>query len=104
MGPICYEWYSQSDRQKILEIPWSVLDLTPWPENPGYRTHVWDKAFNEMIIERYSAGAVWKSSPYSDENDFTIKEPNEIYHNVHITFISLVLSYFIFGNYNALDV
>ena len=26
MGPICSEWYSQSDRRKILEPPWSVLD------------------------------------------------------------------------------
>ena len=26
MGPICPEWYSQSDRRKILEPPWSVLD------------------------------------------------------------------------------
>ena len=26
MGPICPEWYSQSDRRKILEAPWSVLD------------------------------------------------------------------------------
>ena len=25
MGPICSEWYSQSDRRKILEPPWSVL-------------------------------------------------------------------------------
>ena len=44
-GPICSEWHSQSNRRKILEPPWSVLDmhLTPWPENPGYRTQVWDK-------------------------------------------------------------
>ena len=42
MGPICSEWYSQSDRRKILEPPWSVLDTTPWPENPGYRIQVWD--------------------------------------------------------------
>ena len=27
MGPICPEWYNQSDRRKILEPPWSVLDL-----------------------------------------------------------------------------
>ena len=27
MGPICSEWYSQSDRRKILEPPWSVLDI-----------------------------------------------------------------------------
>ena len=26
MGPICSKWYSQSDRRKILEPPWSVLD------------------------------------------------------------------------------
>ena len=26
MGPICSEWDSQSDRRKILEPPWSVLD------------------------------------------------------------------------------
>ena len=26
MGPIRSEWYSQSDRRKILEPPWSVLD------------------------------------------------------------------------------
>ena len=26
MGLICSEWYSQSDRRKILEPPWSVLD------------------------------------------------------------------------------
>ena len=26
MSPICSEWYSQSDRRKILEPPWSVLD------------------------------------------------------------------------------
>ena len=26
MGPICSECYNQSDRQKILEPPWSVLD------------------------------------------------------------------------------
>ena len=26
MSPICPEWYSQSDRRKILEPPWSVLD------------------------------------------------------------------------------
>ena len=25
-GPICSEWYSQSDRRKTLEPPWSVLD------------------------------------------------------------------------------
>ena len=27
MGPICSEWYSQSDRLKIVEPPWSVLDI-----------------------------------------------------------------------------
>ena len=26
IGPICSEWHSQSDRRKILEPPWSVLD------------------------------------------------------------------------------
>ena len=26
MGPICSEMISQSDRRKILEPPWSVLD------------------------------------------------------------------------------
>ena len=26
MIPICSEWYSQSDRRKIQEPPWSVLD------------------------------------------------------------------------------
>ena len=26
MSPICSEWYSQSDRRKILEPPWLVLD------------------------------------------------------------------------------
>ena len=26
MGPIYSEWYSQSNRRKILEPPWSVLD------------------------------------------------------------------------------
>ena len=26
MSPICSQWYSQSDRRKILEPPWSVLD------------------------------------------------------------------------------
>ena len=29
MGPICSEWYSQSDHWKILEPPWSVLDTEP---------------------------------------------------------------------------
>ena len=29
MSPICSEWYSQSDRRKILEPPWSVLDTEP---------------------------------------------------------------------------
>ena len=29
MSPICSEWYSQSDRRKILEPPWSVLDTKP---------------------------------------------------------------------------
>ena len=27
MGPIYSEWYSQSDRWKILEPPWSVLGI-----------------------------------------------------------------------------
>ena len=26
MGTVCCEWYSQSDRRKILEPPWSLLD------------------------------------------------------------------------------
>ena len=26
MSPICSEWYSKSDRRKILEPPWSALD------------------------------------------------------------------------------
>ena len=30
MGLICSEWYSQSDRRKILEPPWSVLDTQPY--------------------------------------------------------------------------
>ena len=29
MGPICSEWYSQSDRRKILEPSWSVLGTQP---------------------------------------------------------------------------
>ena len=29
MGPICSEWFKQSDRRKILEPPWSVLDTEP---------------------------------------------------------------------------
>ena len=29
MGPICSEWYSQLDRRKIMEPPWSVLDTSP---------------------------------------------------------------------------
>ena len=29
MGPISSEWYKQSDRQIILETPWSVLDNEP---------------------------------------------------------------------------
>ena len=29
MDPICSKWYSQSDRRKILEPPWSALDTKP---------------------------------------------------------------------------
>ena len=29
MGPICFAWYSQSYCLKILEPPWSALDIEP---------------------------------------------------------------------------
>ena len=30
----------------------SIGHLTPWPENPGYRTQVWDNTPYHMVITR----------------------------------------------------
>ena len=51
MGLICFAWYSQSDRQKILESPWSVLDIEPHGPVSGYRTQVWDKMICPNIYQ-----------------------------------------------------
>ena len=31
----------------------SIGHLTPWPENPGYRTQVWDNDYTAPIFEKY---------------------------------------------------
>ena len=38
MGPTCSEWYSQSDRQKILQPPWAILDTEPHHHPHGPKT------------------------------------------------------------------